>query len=110
MQIGIDILEMRRFDNALAKDGHIFVQNHYHPDECAGKSSVSLAGIFAAKEAIIKTGYIQRADFLAIQLLSDETGRPHVYDATGTIITGLDISISHTSETVVAVAIWHTHV
>lgn len=102
------MIELKRFEDAFNQGGHAFAQNHFHPDELEGKKIESIAGIFAVKEAIYKTGYIHRLDFLSVKILHNAEGRPFVYDGQGNLIKELDVSLSHTKNAVIAVAIWFT--
>jgi len=108
MSIGIDIINIDHFRNALASGGQSFLNNHFHPAETVNRTNEHLAGVFAAKEAIIKTGYMKVPDYLAVQILNAVNGRPVVHGAEGNEIADLEISISHTDTTAVAVAIWTT--
>ncbi|HNQ31002.1 MAG TPA: 4'-phosphopantetheinyl transferase superfamily protein [Candidatus Woesebacteria bacterium] len=108
MRIGIDMIELKRFEDAFNQGGHAFAQNHFHPEELTGRKIESIAGIFAVKEAIYKTGYMKKLDFLTVRILHNAEGRPFVYDGQGNLIKELDVSLSHTTSTVVAIAIWFT--
>jgi phosphopantetheine--protein transferase-like protein len=108
MSIGIDIINIDHFRSALTSGGQTFLNNNFHPAETVNKTNEHLAGVFAAKEAIIKTGYVKVLDYLAVQILNAVNGKPVVYDAEGNEIADLELSISHTDTTAVAVAIWTT--
>ncbi len=114
--IGIDIIEIDRVGRAIARWGDGFLQRVYTDAElrlCAGRIP-SLAGRFAAKEAAIKalsgdgTGIFLRD----VEVLTETSGKPVVClygkarelaDELG--LTGLSISLSHSRENAVAVAI-----
>lgn len=102
------MIELKRFENAFNQGGHAFAQNHFYPDELEDKKIESIAGIFAVKEAIYKTGYMNKIDFLSVKISHNAEGRPFVYDGQGNLIKELDISVSHTKSAVVAIAIWFT--
>ncbi len=107
MAVGIDIVNIDHFQQALTSGGQSFLNTHFHPAETVNKSNGHLAGLFAAKEAIMKTEFINMSDFLAVQILNNVAGKPIPYDAQGNEILGLEISISHTDTTAVAIAIWN---
>lgn len=82
--IGIDIIEIERIKNAI-KDNSRFLENIFTNDEIKyfesnGFKAESIAGNFAAKEAISKsmgTG-IRKFNFKDIEVLRDELGKPIV--------------------------------
>ena len=108
MSIGIDIVSIEHFQRSLSAGGQSFINDHFSPQEIVNKSNAHLAGIFAAKEALMKTGYVKVANYLAVKIINSVTGKPVVYDSEGNEIADLEISISHTDTTAVAVAIWVT--
>lgn len=82
--IGIDIIEIERIKNAI-KDNSRFLEKIFTNDEIKyfesnGFKAESIAGNFAAKEAISKsmgTG-IRKFNFKDIEVLRDELGKPIV--------------------------------
>jgi phosphopantetheine--protein transferase-like protein len=107
MAVGIDIVNIEHFQHALTSGGQSFLNTHFHPAETVNKTNGHLAGLFAAKEAIMKTDFVKMSDFLAIQILNNIVGKPIPYDAQGNEIPDLEISISHTDTTAIAIAIWN---
>lgn len=107
MTVGIDIVNIANFQQALTSGGQSFLNTHFHPAETVNKSNGHLAGLFAAKEAIMKTELVKMSNFLAVQILNNIAGKPIPYDSQGNEIPELEISISHTDTTAVAVAIWN---
>lgn len=80
---GIDIIEVERIGRAAQKEG--FLGRIFTPGEqaflAARKGSVqSMAGMFAAKEAVSKalgTGFSQGIRFLDIEICHRENGMPY---------------------------------
>jgi holo-[acyl-carrier protein] synthase len=115
MQIGVDIIEIDRVDQAVGRWGDRFLQRVYTEielDICRGRVE-SLAARFAGKEAVKKvlnpSGYIGWHD---VEVLSESTGKPLV------ILSGkardmaldlglkkIEISLSHSGKNAVAFAI-----
>lgn len=104
MSIGIDLVELEEFSKKIKTGGQSFVNKHFLKEEYKG-STAHLAGIYAAKEAVFKTGLLKKLDFLSLQIINDQEGKPKVYDLNGLEIAEVSISISHTKNLVVAIAL-----
>ncbi len=117
--IGIDIIEVSRIKSAITKNKH-FLGRVYSPDEIrlSNRGQLrfeELAGRFVVKEAIfkaIKTGWRRGVKFGEINVLNEPSGAPYVNltgktreiaDSLG--VTNIFVSISHTKEVVVGVAV-----
>ena len=110
MRVGTDIIEVERFREILL-GGDVgkasrFLEQNFHPEELMNKKPEHLAGIFAAKEAIFKATAVENFEPLKIAIIADENGRPRGCDQLLEPIAGLDISISHSKNYAVAVAIF----
>ena len=111
--IGIDLVQTERFKDFKDKSDirllKMFTQNEL--DYCFGKnpSSKSLAGKFAAKEAVIKLFSNQGMNIghaNEIEILNDEFGRPFVKSTfLEKYKDKIKISISHEGDFALAVAI-----
>jgi holo-[acyl-carrier protein] synthase len=106
VKIGIDVVELDRFKRSLTRSGNTFLNNHFSKTELQSTKPEHLAGMFAAKEAIFKTGFIKKIDFLSLQILKDKHGQPKVFNRTGVLVKNIEVSISHSKNIVVAVAIY----
>ena len=108
---GTDLIEIDRITNTLETYGERFLKRIYTKHEidfCNGKAN-SLAGRFAAKEAVMKalksSGYTKPIPFKAIDIRSGDHGEP-------IIVLDLDcdgkckVSISHTNTHAIASAIF----
>ncbi len=115
---GIDVIEIQRIEAALERWGERFMHRIYteaEVDHCRGRAE-SLAGRFAAKEAVSKAlGVgIRRLRWRDIEILADPRGKPTVRlhgraaeVAAHQHLTGFDISITHSrSDAVVIVVAW----
>ncbi len=113
---GTDIIEISRIREAVAEHGERFLQRIFTPAELdlCKMHYPSLAARFAGKEAVFKAlGSVDKgASARSIEILADESGKPTVSlsgpakdcaDRLG--IRQLTISLSHSREYAVAVAI-----
>jgi len=117
--VGLDLVEIERVADILAKSGDRFVDRVLHPDEdrarlASREGPAHFAGLFAAKEAVMKalgTG-MAGANFADIRIRHHESGQPWVElsgkaaeraDSMG--IAGWHLSITHSKTTAAAVAI-----
>ena len=116
--IGIDIIEIKRIKNSIEKQPRflekIFTENEIEYFKSNGFRYESIAGNFAAKEAISKalgTG-IRDFKFKDIEILRNELGKPIVktYNNLSSIcikynVTDIKVSISHCKDYAVANAV-----
>jgi holo-[acyl-carrier protein] synthase len=83
--MGLDLVEIDRMKESLERHGMAFAERILHPDEDAarvgtGEGAAHLAGLFAAKEAVMKalgTG-MAGAAFKDIAILNRPNGEPYV--------------------------------
>ncbi|MGL5716571.1 MAG: holo-ACP synthase [Paraclostridium sp.] len=118
LDIGIDIVEIERIRNALDKNKRflkkIFTKEEIKYFESKNFRSETIAGNFAAKEAISKaigTG-IRNFNFIDIEVLRNDLGKPIVKTYNNLADTCIDynvleikVSISHSEKYAVANAI-----
>lgn len=115
LDIGTDIIEVERIKNSLSKRGDflrkIFTEKEIEMFELKGNSPQTIAGNFAAKEAISKSlGLgIRGYNFRDIEILRDDLGKPIVrtYNNLKQIciqysVLEIKVSISHTKDYAVA--------
>ena len=80
MKIGTDIIQISRIEKSLAQFGDKFTQRFLHPGEIKlVQKTASIAGFWAAKEAIAKAlgcGIGKELSFHDILLDKDGRGRP----------------------------------
>jgi len=111
MKCGIDIVDIKRFENP----SQHFLQRVFTAEEIdyalsKGRASQTFAGIFAAKEAFLKTvgtGIFGGIALTDITVSHNVNGRPFLIlsDKIGINSDCVDISISHTDQTAVAMCI-----
>ena len=113
--IGIDIIEISRIKKAVEKSDRfvkrLFTENEIDYFKSKNMKAESIAGNFAAKEAVVKalgTG-LRGFKWTDIEVLRDELGKPVVYlhngakkVATDRGINEVMLSISHCKEYAVA--------
>ena len=118
LDIGIDIIEVKRIEASLSKRGDflrkIFTDKEIKMFEDKGNNPQTIAGNFAAKEAISKPlGLgIRGYNFKDIEILRDDLGKPVVktYNNLKQIcidysVLEIKVSISHTKDYAAANAI-----
>jgi len=115
--IGIDLIEIKRIKQAIERYGERFSSRVFTPWEiqyCLSKidPNFSFAGRFAVKEAVFKavgTGFAEGVKWTSVEVVNDPSGQPQV--RLGQAIQKhigdkkIMISLSHTKEHAVAVAI-----
>jgi phosphopantetheine--protein transferase-like protein len=97
MRIGCDIVCIPEFKKRAERGGEGFFKKVFLPSELRNASAEHLAGIFAAKEAIVKTLDMSPGSWLDIEIESYSSGKPHCRMVT-------DLSISHEKDYVIAIA------
>ncbi|WP_456458024.1 holo-ACP synthase [Nitratifractor sp.] len=79
INVGTDLVSIARIREAYDRFGERFFQRYLHPDESSGKRLETLAGYWAAKEAIAKAlgcGIGAELSFHDIRLRHDAKGAP----------------------------------
>lgn len=107
MRIGVDIVEVKRIGR-LIKDRH-FLARVYTPEEiryCSGKKNAAqhFAVRFSAKEAVWKALQDPKVGLKDIGVSNCPSGKPDAV-IRGKKRRNIDISLSHTDEYAVAVAL-----
>ena len=114
MDVGVDIVEISRVTGALQRHEAGFRRRVYTETEWrqVGRSMASLAGRFAAKEAVMKALGVGGMKFRDIEIVRLPSGKPDVRlsgrmeeRAKRLGITTITVSISHSRDNAVAVAI-----
>lgn len=116
LRTGVDLIEIARIEEVVSRHGKHYLERIYTPAEMelCGKRAESLAGRFAAKEAVAKAlgCGIGDVDWKEIEILGDEQNAPVLYlsgkAAKKAEELGLDswsVSISHDQSQVVAFAV-----
>lgn len=105
MKTGIDIVEIERIKKIISESS-TFVNNILYQEEMKPWNLESICGKIAAKEAIIKTGFISIGEWKNIKILLTTAGAPQIFDKNNKLISKLHISISHTASLAIAMAIY----
>lgn len=123
MKVGIDILDVVRMEKFVQNEH--FLEKYFTPYEIEYvtnhnyKQTLSLAGIFSAKEAFLKAlgiGIGGGIDLNDIEIRHEESGKPYlqVLSSTSQImlktmnVVDIQISISHSDEMATAICIIET--
>ncbi|WP_066686992.1 holo-ACP synthase [Christensenella intestinihominis] len=109
--VGIDSLRIARMENAMKREAflnRVFTENERRYLDGKRLAAQSAAGMFCAKEAVLKAlslGIID-AKLTDIEILHQENGAPYaVLHGSLAMEASMHISITHTEETASAIAI-----
>ncbi len=114
--IGVDIIEIARIEEAVGRWGESFLRRVYTESELRlyHKKPSSLAARFAGKEAVIKALGLGNS-WKEIEILSEPGGRPSVHlcgkaqnQARDLGLNSLAISLSHCREYAIALVVAET--
>lgn len=116
LDVGVDIVDMSRIRAVYERFGTVFMRKVLTEAEmlqCLAKPDpvASLAGRFAAKEAISKalgTGIARGLGWHAIEVLNDEAGKPVATVLAAHISCRVSLSIAHDRHSAVAMALVET--
>lgn len=75
---GVDLVYLPRFKKALKNGGQPFLHRVFHEAELTNQDIAHLAGIFAAKEAVIKALGLPVDSFHEIRVMKLPSGSPKV--------------------------------
>jgi len=117
---GIDLIEIARIEAAISRHGRHYLERVYTPAELeqSDRRIESLAGRFAAKEAVAKAlgCGLGKVTWKEIEILGDEQNAPRLFLhgeaarlAQEQGLTTWSISVSHSQSHAVAVAIGLSH-
>ncbi len=99
---GVDLIYLPRFKKSLKKGGEYFLRRVFLENELTGNHQ-HLAGIFAAKEAVIKALSMKPGSWHDIQIIHNKNDAPKVQITNYKLqITNSSLSISHDGNYVIA--------
>ena len=99
MEIGVDIIEVARIERAIRDEKFVLkVYSEGEREWLRGKAAQSYAGIYAAKEALVKAGGGVLSDY---EIGHEESGKPIVISNRGEF----KVSISHCEGYATAMAV-----
>jgi len=100
---GIDIVSIEEFADAISKGGTSFLSRCFVESELSDTSPNHLAGIFAAKEAVIKALDRKAGSWAEIKITKSSSGKPQAtVVGTSANIRSHDVSISHAGGVAIA--------
>lgn len=99
--IGIDLVHIPEFQRQLDAGGPHLLEKMFIRLELENRSIEHLAGLWAAKEAVMKAASEPPLRMTDVVITHDSSGRPHASFAARSF----DVSISHHGDYVVAVAL-----
>jgi len=103
IKCGIDLVYLPRFKRSLKSGGENFLRRVYHNQELTNHNAAHLAGIFAAKEAVIKALSLPTDSWHNIYITYSHNGTPlvEILNHKSSII-NQSLSISHDGNYTVA--------
>lgn len=107
IRVGCDLVQISRFRKILKRTPAVG-KRIFLPAETKARSIASLAGIFAAKEAIVKALRLKAGDWTKIEIRKTKIGRPEIKFnwKLPQKIANYDLSISHDGDYAVATAVF----
>ena len=98
--LGVDIVNIPEFSKQIASGSETFLNKTFSPNELEVRSPEHLAGIFAAKEAVMKALNLPVGSWQQIEILSNPKPVAKLDDGQK-----VEISISHHMDYAVAIAL-----
>lgn len=103
IKTGIDLVYLPRFEKALERGGSVFLKRVYFESELKDQGIERLAGIFAAKEAVMKALNLPKDSWHSIKITYSQSGTPKVQILNlKSSIVNHSLSISHDGNYVIA--------
>jgi phosphopantetheine--protein transferase-like protein len=105
VKIGCDIVQISKFEERIQQSNSTLLSNLFSSYELNNAKSIkSLAGLFAAKEAIVKALQLNPGNWSQIEIFKLESGKPTIKLNFDKKISSHDISISHDGDYAFATA------
>jgi len=98
IKTGLDVVYIPRFKNIANKQKQNFLSKIFHPSELKKMNLDHLAGIYAAKEAVMKALGLQPGSWLEIEIKHKSNGQPFIEVSEALKIKKIEdisLSISH---------------
>ncbi len=100
---GVDLIYLPKFKNSLKNGGENFLKRVFLNSELKNQQIEHLAGIFAAKEAVMKALGLLPGSWHDMQITYQKDGSPAVKLTNhSSLITNNSLSISHSGQYVIA--------
>ena len=96
VRTGTDIVRVASFKRSLENGRQTLLDRCFHVEEQEDDRPHHLAGIFAAKESVIKALALEPGSWLAVKIYRESSGRP-VAEIIGLDVSveSIDVSITH---------------
>lgn len=98
--VGVDLVYIPEFQKQLAAGGSAFIQKSFHVSEMKNRQPEHLAGLWAAKEAVVKAAEPAPEKWADIVISRDANGKPSAKLGAQEFA----VSIAHHGDYAVAVA------
>jgi len=98
--IGVDLVFLPEFQKQLEIGGDAFIKRTFRLSEIKDHKTEHLAGLWAAKEAVIKAAEVAPKAYTDIVITHDESGKPYAHIGSQAFA----ISIAHHGDYAIAVA------
>lgn len=106
IRVGCDIVQISRFQKILARTPTV-AERIFLPSERKNKSIEKLAGIFAAKEAVIKALGLKAGNWQKMEIKKAKSDRPQIkFLKSQKNLANYDLSISHDGDYAFAMVIF----
>jgi phosphopantetheine--protein transferase-like protein len=102
MKCGVDLVFVPDFEKRARQGGETFFKKVFLETELKNSETAHLAGLFAAKEAVLKALDLPAGSWHLIEIRYQENGKPRAR-VFGKEIKGSHLSISHAGDYAVAV-------
>lgn len=102
IKCGVDLVSISEFEKRLQKGGAPLIKKIFLEKELENTGVAHLAGVFAAKEAVLKALALPVGSWQHIEIAYNKKGRPKVWVG-GKKFKESDLSISHAGDYAVAV-------
>jgi len=102
IRCGVDLVFIPEFEERAKRGGGGFLRKIFLERELKDTESPHLAGVFAAKEAVLKALELPVGGWHKIEVSYDKNGRPKVH-VSGKKIKSCDLSIAHAGDYAMAV-------
>ncbi len=99
--VGIDLVHIPEFEKQLETGGKTFIQKAFQINELKNRRPEHLAGLWAAKEAVMKAATITPKQLVDVRIARDKQGKLRASAG----FESFAISIAHHGDYAVAVAI-----
>ena len=102
MKCGVDLIFIPDFEERIQRSGKGFLKKAFLERELENTEASHLAGVFAAKEAVLKALNLPVGSWLETEVVYQDNGKPEIR-VSGKKVPNSDLGISHTGDYAIAV-------